>query len=118
MSPADEERPAEVPAPPGKDDEEGGGPPRFVTSLAPVEQQVGVHVIRALQGPETVAVLTTVTMGRDGHQRIISVGLDGALLEQVRVLFDEASEERTERVPCVGFHCRLQDRDVESDPSG
>ncbi len=118
MSPAEEERPAEDPVPTGKDDEDGGGPPRFVTSLAPVEQQVGVHVIRALQGPETVAVLSTVTMGRDGHQRIISVGLDDALLEQVRVLFAEASEERTERVPCVGFHCRLQDRDVESDPSG
>jgi len=118
MSDADKERPAEVPAPPGNDDEEGGGPPRFVTSLAPIEQQVGVHVIRALQGPETVAVLTTVTVGRDGHQRIISVGLDDTLLEQVRVLVADASEERTERVPCVGFHCRLQDRDVESDSTG
>ncbi len=118
MSPADEERPAEAPAPYGKDDEEGAGHPRFVTSLAPVEQQVGVHVIRALQAPETVAVLSTVTMGPDGHQRIISVGLDDALLEQVRGLLAEASEERTERVPCVGFHCRLEDRDIESDPGG
>ena len=99
-----------VPTPGGESGEEGGLL-QFVTPLTPIEQQVGVHVINALQHPETVAVVTTVAMGRDAQQHIISIGLDQELMEQVQELLHEAKEERTQRVPCVGFHCVLQDRE-------
>jgi hypothetical protein len=97
-------------APPGQRDPNAEGMPQFVTVLTPMEQQVGVHVINALQHPETVAVLTTVAVGQDGLQRIVSVGLDPAMMEQVQQIVVQAREERTKRVPCVGFHCVLEDR--------
>jgi hypothetical protein len=85
--------------------------PQFVSILTPMEQQVGLHVISALQHPETVAVLTTVAMGQDGRQRIVSVGLDPELLEHVQQLLVSAREETTQRVPCVGFQCVVRDRE-------
>ena len=98
------------------DEEEGGkGLPKFVTTLASMETQVGTHVIAALQHPETTAVITTVVLGDDGHQRIVSVGLDPETLDAVRDLLGRARKERTDRVPCVGFHCRIQERDMASD---
>ena len=97
------------------EEQEDPGPPQFVTTLSPIEQQVGVHVIAALQHEDTVAVITTVAMGRDGQQRIISVGLDPELLEQVQELIMQAQAEKTQRVPCVGFHCRLEDREDHDD---
>jgi hypothetical protein len=102
-------------APPGQRDPNAEGMPQFVTVLTPMEQQVGVHVINALQHPETVAVLTTVAVGQDGLQRIVSVGLDPAMMEQVQQLVVQAREERTKRVPCVGFHCVLEDRQREEE---
>ena len=35
----------------------------LVTQLAPITEQVGTHVLQALQDAETVAVLTTVVAG-------------------------------------------------------
>ena len=96
--------------PPAQRDLNDAGLPQFVTVLTPMEQQVGIHVINALQHPETVAVLTTVAMGRDGMQRIVSVGLDPEMLHQIEQLVVGAREERTERVPCIGFQCVLEDR--------
>lgn len=43
----------------------------FVMSIKNAEQQVGEHIIEALQYPDTVAVLTTVVMTPDGHQRVV-----------------------------------------------
>ena len=97
-------------APPEQRDPNDSGLPQFVTVLTPMEQQVGVHVINALQHPETVAVLTTVAVGQDGMQRIVSVGLDPEMMAQVQALVVNSREERTTRVPCVGFHCVLEDR--------
>ena len=83
-----------------------------VTHLQTTEQQVGGHVINALQQPNTVAVLTTVVPRADG-QSIVSVGLDEATLEQVRELLAEAPNvEDLPRVPCIGFHCFLKKRDI------
>ena len=100
-------------APPEESGEaDEGGLPQFVSVLATMEQQVGSHVITALQHSETVAVLTTVAMGPDGQQRIVSIGLDPAMVEQVRGMVAGAREQTTKDVPCVGFHCRIQREDV------
>jgi hypothetical protein len=85
----------------------------YTSPLKSAEVQVGEHVIAVLQQPETVAVLTTVLAGADGSQRIVSVGLDAARLEDVRELLAEAGVDEARRVPCIGFHCFLKDRDVK-----
>jgi hypothetical protein len=102
-------------APPEQRDPTDAGLPQFVTVLTPMEQQVGMHVINALQHPETVAVITTVAMGKDGMQRIVSVGLDPETLQQIEELVVNAREERTKRVPCIGFQCVLEDREREEE---
>ena len=83
--------------------------PEFVTRLTPVEQQVGINVIAALQHRETVAVLSTVAMGPDGGQSIVSIGLDPELLGQVRDLIRASKTEKTQRIPCIGFQCHIED---------
>ena len=103
----------------GEGDEEGGLP-QFITPLTSIEQQVGSHIVNALQHPGTVAVLSTVAVGRGG-QNIVSVGLDAELLGQVEQFLLEAKEDRTQRVPCIGFHCVLKDRqgeEAEEDEKG
>lgn len=91
--------------------------PRFATTLAPLEHQVGTHVIEALQHPQTVAVLTTVARGSDGHQQVISIGLDEQRLRQVEQILQEADEQQKRRIPCIGFHCYLEERDAEQQES-
>ncbi|HUG93625.1 MAG TPA: hypothetical protein VML55_22485 [Planctomycetaceae bacterium] len=83
--------------------------PQFVTPLAPIGQQVGAHVIAALQHPNTVAVLTTVAAGPDGTQQIISIGLDAERMEQIERLLASANRDHASRVQCFGFHCRFED---------
>ena len=93
-------------------DQSRSQPGMVVTHLQTTEQQVGGHVIGALQQANTVAVLTTVVPRADG-QSIVSVGLDEATLEQVRALLADAPNvEDLPRVPCVGFHCFLKKRDI------
>lgn len=87
----------------------------FVTSLAPVEAQVGINVIRALQQPKTVAVLSTVAMGPAGHQRIVSVSLDAERLKEVQTLMAKGAAEQDRDVPCIGFHCYIRE-DTALDP--
>lgn len=91
--------------------------PQFVTTLTPLEQQVGMHVITALQHEDTVAVLTTVAVGRDGAQRVVSVGLDPQRLAQVQQILVESQDRPKRRVPCIGFHCRLEDPGDEASDS-
>lgn len=81
---------------------------QFVTPIKSIEQQVGEHVIGALQQEQTVGVLTTVVIAADGGQRIISVGLDTNQLERVNELLCEAPEPESNQVPCVGFHCFIK----------
>lgn len=88
-------------------DAEQPGVKHFVTPLMPIEQQVGLHVINALQQPDTVAVLTTVMSGAGGQQHIVSIGLDQESLDQVQALQAEHQEAESSRVPCIGFHCFL-----------
>ncbi|MHC5025569.1 MAG: hypothetical protein ACYTGR_02255 [Planctomycetota bacterium] len=78
---------------------------QWVTELKSAEQQVGEHIIQALQDEDTVAVLTTAVIGPDGAQRLVSAGLSPQAMAEVQMLLTDATEERDEEVPCVGFHC-------------
>ena len=80
----------------------------FVTAIKTAEQQVGENIIQALQHDGTVAVLTTVIVGPDGQQRVVSAALDPKVMSQVQALIMKAQEEREEEEPCVGFHCLIK----------
>lgn len=84
---------------------------QFVTTIKSAETQVGEHVIQALRHDDTVAVLTTVVVGPDGQQRVVSAALDPDLMDQVQSLLVRAEEERKEEEPCFGFHCLIKPKD-------
>ena len=81
---------------------------QFVTTIKNAEKQVGENIITALQHDSTVAVLTTVVMGPDGQQRVISAALNQARLMQVQEILTEAQVDREPEDPCVGFHCLVR----------
>ena len=76
-----------------------------MTTIKTAEQQVGENIIQALQHDGTVAVLTTVVLGPDGHQRVVSAALGPAMMMQVQNMLSTAQAEREDEEPCVGFHC-------------
>lgn len=80
--------------------------PEYVSALVPMEQQIGAHVMAALQHENTVGVLSAVVTGPDGVQRIVSAPLDAKKLAMVRDLLESADDEQTQRVSCFGFHCK------------
>ncbi|MEE2938680.1 MAG: hypothetical protein VYA84_22075 [Planctomycetota bacterium] len=82
----------------------------FVTTIKNAEQQVGENLIRALRHADTVAVLTTVAMTRDGQQRVVSAALNPSRLQQVQEILMVAEVVRHEVEPCVGFHCLVTPR--------
>ena len=89
------------------------GVPTFVTPLQPLVKQVGEHVMTALGDEETVAVLTTIT-GSAAGQQVISIPLSSEHLQQVHSLIQEIHiSDEPEHVPCVGFHCFLENNDTE-----
>ena len=81
---------------------------RFVTTIKNAEQQVGEHIIRALKHNDTVAVITTVVVGRDGQQHVVSAALDPERMQQVEELLQAATDERVDEEPCIGFHCLVR----------
>jgi hypothetical protein len=81
---------------------------QFVTAIKNAEQQVGEHIIQALQHEDTVAVITTVAMGDDGQQRVISAALNPERMQQVQEILQAAEAEREQEEPCVGFHCLVK----------
>ncbi len=83
----------------------------YVTTLRSIEIQVGEHVIATLQGPDTVAVISAVVVGRKGGQHIVSTPLDQEMLAQVQQMMHATSPERRGRTRCVGFHCHIEDPD-------
>ncbi len=80
----------------------------FVTTIKTAEQQVGENIIQALQHDGTVAVLTTVVVGPDGQQRVVSAALKPEMMQQVQTILMKAQTEREEEEPCVGFHCLVK----------
>ena len=88
---------------------------QFVTTIKNAEQQVGEHIIRALQHQDTVAVITTVVTGPDGQQRVVSAALNPTRMQQVQEILAAATEEREEEEPCVGFHCLVKSKTDESE---
>lgn len=81
---------------------------QFVTTIRNAEEQVGHHIIRALKHDNTVAVITTVAMGPDGKQRVISAALSPERMAMVQQLLQSAEDEREDEEPCVGFHCLVK----------
>ena len=81
---------------------------RFVTTIKNAEQQVGEHIIRALKHSDTVAVITTVVMGPDGQQHVVSAALNPDRMQQVEELLQAAADEREDEEPCIGFHCLVK----------
>ena len=78
-----------------------------VTPLMPVVQQLGNHVMGALQQPDTVAVLTTITGSRNGQQ-VVSIPLTPEQMGQINLFLRQVEEsEEPEMIDCVGFHCVL-----------
>ncbi len=88
---------------------------QFVTQIKSAEQQVGEHIVKALQDDETVAVLTTVVAGGDGGQHIVSAALDPRILQQVQHLLRDAQSQCDEEIPCIGFHCLLKRKDQDKE---
>lgn len=84
----------------------------FVTTIKNAEQQIGEHILKALQHGDTVAVLTTVVLGPDGTQRIVSAALDPTRMLQVNEILQAAQKERQEQEPCLGFHCLVKPKRV------
>lgn len=80
----------------------------FVSTIKNAEQQVGEHVIQALQHADTVAVLTSVVVGPGGQQHIVSAALNPAQAAQINALLQNAVEERVDEEMCVGFHCLIK----------
>jgi hypothetical protein len=87
---------------------------QFVTTIKNAEQQVGEHIIAALQHDDTVAVITTVAIGDDGQQRVVSAALNPDRMKQVQEILQAADEEREQEEPCVGFHCLIKPREEQS----
>ena len=91
------------------------GVPHFVSPILTIANQVGEHVLSAMEQEETVAVLTTITGSAHGQQ-VISIPLTSQHIEKVHGLIEEihASDE-PQHVPCVGFHCLLDQEESEED---
>ena len=90
---------------------------QFVTTIKNAEQQVGEHIIAALQHADTVAVLTTVVVGPDGSQRLISAALNPKRMQQVQQILSAAEQERELENPCFGFHCLVKPKPAKTDPA-
>lgn len=85
------------------------GIPSYVTNLTPVTEQVGGHVLKALQSPEVVAVVTTLVPGM-GTDRVVSMPVDAARMGMIQALLAQVHDTKQPDPPkCVGFHCRLED---------
>ena len=84
------------------------GPPTLVTDLSPITQQVGAHVLNALQQDECVAVISTIVAGFP-TDRVVSVPLNSEQMAEVGLILNEiaAEPDGPDDLPCIGFQCRL-----------
>lgn len=81
----------------------------LVTELTPITEQVGDHVLKALQEEECVAVLTTLVGGYP-TDRVVSVALNAEQMADVGAILGEVQKEpqdEDEDGVCIGFHCQI-----------
>jgi phage I-like protein len=98
-----------------KEAAEEEGVPHLVSQIQTVANQVGKHVLSAMEHEQTVAVLTTITGSTHGQQ-VISIPLTAEHVQQVHGLIEEIHQSNEpERVPCVGFHCYLEEEESEEE---
>ena len=84
------------------------------TPLTSMAEQIGQHVISALNQADTIAVLTTITGSRIGRQ-VVSLPLDPKQMNDIQMLLTDLDEhDEPETLDCVGFHCQFD----ESEPEG
>ncbi len=81
---------------------------RFVSKIKNLDQQIGEHVVQALQHTDTVAVLTTVVLGPSGDQHIVSAAISPSKMAQINALLQDAVEDRIDDEICLGFHCLVK----------
>mgnify|MGYP004172591649 CR=1 FL=1 len=82
------------------------------TPLSSLAEQIGQHVIAALNQESTVAVVTTITGSRVGRQ-VVSLPLDSDQMHNIQMLLMAVeTSEQPETVSCVGFHCKFDSTDV------
>jgi len=91
------------------------GVPHLVSPIHTIANQVGEHVLSAMKHEETVAVLTTITGSTHGQQ-VISIPLTAEHVQRVHGFIEEIHQSNEpERVPCVGFHCFLDEEESEEE---
>lgn len=73
------------------DPKDEGGLVQMVSPLQSVNEQIGGHVLGALQRPNTVAVLSTILPGL-GPDRVVSVPLSPAQFQAVQALLAQIAE--------------------------
>jgi len=96
-------------------EDQENGVPHFVSPIHTVANQVGEHVLSAMEHEDTVAVLTTITGSALGKQ-VVSIPLTANHVQQVRGIIEEIhSSNEPEHVPCVGFHCCLDQEEAKED---
>lgn len=87
-----------------------GGLEPLVTELLPITDQVGRHVMNALQEPDAVAVLTTIVAGVSSD-RVVSVALTPEQMAGVQAVLEsieaEDEEAAADEERCIGFQCRI-----------
>lgn len=86
--------------------------------IAPIKSpalQIGETIIHALQQDNTVAVITTVVVGPDGRQSVVTAALDPRMMSSVQQLLAQAEQEREDEEPCMGFHCLVKPKNSEDD---
>ena len=86
----------------------------FVSDLEPISQQVGKHIITALQQPNTAAVLTSIVPGFP-TDRIASIPISKEQMIQIRMLLQQeqlaamAPESAPEEDRSIGFRVDSED---------
>ena len=83
---------------------------QMVVPIKSPATQVGESIVYALQQDNTVAVITTVVVGPDGGQHVVTAALNPSLMGEVQQLLARAAQERVEEEPCMGFHCLVRDK--------
>lgn len=88
--------------------------PAYVTELKSLEQQVGEHIVQALRHDDAAAVLTFVQPDDDGRQRMISMPVALTTLQSFQELLAREEEPAAREVPCIGFHCVVEQREKDA----